>query len=309
VELQKSKGLDVVKDASFDLKDYDSSELKTYEVVISPSSPLVNQTVRESNFRGAYDAVILAFHRSGERINSKIGSIRFRVGDTLLILAGKDFRSKWYHSRDFSLVSASEEVLSKKKSQGALAIGIGLAMVTLVTGEVLPMVVASGAAALALIITRCLSLQEAFEGVEWGVLLTIASSLGIARALENAGVAQMVAGAVVAVSASYGPLIVLAAIYVATVILTEVITNNAAAAIMFPIALSVAAQLNQEHIPYVYVTAIGASAAFATPIGYQTNLMVQGPGGYRFMDYVRIGLPLHAIVGTTAVGMIYFLFF
>jgi di/tricarboxylate transporter len=309
VELQKSKGLDVVKDATFDLKNYDSSELKTYEVVISPTSPLIDRTVRESNFRRSYDAVILAVHRSGERVNRKIGDIQIRAGDTLLILSGKDFLSKWYHSRDFSLVSASEEISSKKKSQASLAVGIGLIMITLVTLEILPMVIAAGAASLVLVLTRCLTLRDAFEGVDWGVLLSIACALGVAIALEKSGVVQVAAKEIVDISANHGPLLVIVALYLSTAVLTEIITNNAAVAIMLPIALSVAAQMNSNHVPYIYTTVAAASAAFATPIGYQTNLMVQGPGGYRFVDYLKIGLPLHLIVGTVAVGTIYFLFF
>jgi len=309
VELQKSKGLDVVKDATFELKDYDSSEIKTYEVVISPSSPLIDRNVRESNFRRVYDAVILALHRSGERVDKKIGDIQLHAGDTLLILSGKDFYRKWYHSKDFSLISTSEEVPSKTRSQAVVALMIAAAMVAVATLNLVPMVVASACAAILLVLTRCLTMHDAFQGVEWGVLLSIACALGIANALENAGVAQFLATQIVGLSADYGVLIVLAAVYVSTVLITEIVTNNAAAAMLFPIALSVAVQLGEQYMPFVYAVTIGASAAFATPIGYQTNMMVQGPGGYRFVDYMKVGLPLHFVVGATCITMIHYVFF
>jgi len=309
VELQKSKGLDVVRDVHFDLKNYDSEELKTYEVVISPKSPLIDRTVRESNFRRVYDAVILALHRSGERVNRKIGDIRIRAGDTLLILASHEFHTKWYHSSDFSLVSTSEEVPSKTRIQATLAMVIGALMVLAATIEFVPMSVAAASAALLLVLTRCLPLREAFNGVDLGVMLSIACALGIARAVENSGVAEFVAHGLLGVSAQFGTLVIIAAIYGATLLITEIVSNNAAAAIMFPIGLSVAASLETGIMPFMYAITLGASAAFATPIGYQTNLMVQGPGGYKFLDYVKVGLPLDLIVGSVCVTMIHFLFF
>jgi len=309
VDLQKSKGLDVVKDAHFDLKNYDSNELKTYEVVISPASPIIGKIVRDSNFRSVYDAVILAIHRSGERVNRKIGDIRLQAGDTLLILAGSEFHAKWYHSSEFSLVSTSDEVPSRTRLQAGVAMVICLVMVAAVTLELVPMAVAAAAAALLLIVTRCLPLREALAGGDLRVLVSIAGALGVAKGIENAGVAEFVALGVVKASASFGTLAVIASLYVATLVITEIVSNNAAAAMMFPIALSASSHLGMAEMPFMYAITLGASAAFATPIGYQTNLMVQGPGGYKFLDYVKIGLPLDLIVGTVCVTMIYFLFF
>jgi di/tricarboxylate transporter len=309
VELQKHRGLDVIKDAQFDLKNYDSSEFKTYEVVVSPSSPLIGKTVRKSNFRRIYDAVILAIHRSGERINSKVGDITFRAGDTLLILSHLEFYDLWYHSKDFSLVSTSDEVPSKRRSQAVIALGITVAMILSVVLNLLPLVVATGAAALLLILTRCISSLDAFSGVDWKVLLVIACAFGIAKALENAGVAQYFATRVVSISAPLGILALIASVYLATLIMREIISNNAAAAIMFPIAVSIASQSEHDVMPFAYAVVIGASAGFATPIGYATNLMVYGPGGYRFKDYLKVGIPMDLIIGAVAISIIYFRFF
>jgi di/tricarboxylate transporter len=145
--------------------------------------------------------------------------------------------------------------------------------------------------------------------VEWGVLLGIASGLGIAKALEKSGVAQFLAEQIISLSAIHHEVVLLAAVYFATALLTEIVTNNAAAAMLFPIALSVAFQSGHDYWPFVYAVTMGASAAFATPIGYQTNMMVQGPGGYRFVDYLKIGLPLHLIVGVTCISMIHYVFY
>jgi di/tricarboxylate transporter len=309
VELQKQRGLDVIQDADFDLKYYDSSELKTYEVVLSESSPLVGQTVRESNFRAEFNAVILAIHRNGERINKKIGDIEFKAGDTLLILAHRDFYNRWYHSKDFLLISTSDEVPSKPKKQAVLSLAIVGAMVVAVAFNLMPMLLASSAAAALLLLTRIINSTEAFQNVEWSTLLLIASSFGVAKGLENSGVAQYFAAGLINFSASYGTFFLLAAVYAAAVLYTELVTNNAAAAMLFPIALAVASQEQLNIMPFVYAVTIGASAGFATPIGYQTHMMVYGPGGYTFKDYLKIGIPLDIVVGIIAVTIIYSLFF
>jgi di/tricarboxylate transporter len=309
VELQKTKGLHVVKDEVFDLKNYDSSEVRTYEVVISASSPLIGKTVRESNFRSAYGAVILAIHRSGERIDKKVGDIALMAGDTLLILADREFHSRWYHSKDFALVSESDNIPSKRRWQAYLSLAIAATMVTLVTAELLPMSVASGTAAIVLVLAGCITMRDALASVEWGVLLSIACALGIAKGLENAGVADVAASGIVHAGSMWGTVALLAAIYATSVLMTELVTNNASAAMLLPIGLSIATQIQEGYMPFVYAVTFGASMAFATPIGYQTNLMVQSPGGYRFIDYLKIGLPLHAIVGTAVISSIYIVFY
>ncbi len=308
VELQKYPGLDIVKDPHFDLKNYDSDEKKTFEVVISQSSPLVGKTVRESNFRAHYNAIILAIHRNGIRIDKKIGEIKLEVGDTLLILSDKDFHNRWYHSRDFYLISTTSQAPSKPKFQSTLTIIVALGMVAAATLGVVPIVIAAGTAAVILILSKCINIQEAFNKVEWKILLTIASAFGIAAAIENAGVAQLFASYIFDFSAASGMLGLIAAVYIMTSFYTEVITNNAGAALLFPIGLAVALQSGVDVMPLSYAVVFGASAGFATPIGYQTNLMVKGPGRYTFADYLRIGIPLKVLVGVPTVLLIYFIF-
>ncbi len=308
IELQKYPGLDIVKDPHFDLKNYDSDEKKTYEVVISQSSPLVGKTVRGSNFRAHYDAVIIAIHRNGIRIDKKIGDIKLEVGDTLLILSDKDFHARWYHSRDFYLISTSNQAPSKPKIQSIITIAVSIGMILFATLGILPIVIAAGAAAVMLILSGCINVQEAYSKVEWKILLTIASAFGIATAIENTGVAQFFAAHIFDFSSALGIFGLIAAVYFLTSVYTEFITNNAAAALVFPIALTVALQSGIDVKSFSYAVVFGASTGFATPIGYQTNLMVKGPGRYNFMDFMKIGIPFKVIVGVPTVLIIYYLF-
>ncbi len=309
IELQKTPGLSLTKDTKFDLKNYDSDELKSFEVVISPSSPLKGVNVRESNFRSRYNAVIIAIHRNGERIQKKIGDIILRPGDTLLILAKHDFLKKWYNSKDFNLVSESENIPSKPKFYGFMSLAVFILMILMMAFDVVPIVVATASASVLLIFCKCISPTDAQKSVQWNVLLIIASAFGISRALDNSGVAQFLAEKLIYAVGSFGILGILTSVYFMTSLYTEIITNNAAAALVFPIALASANQAGIDPRPFAIAVAIGASASFATPIGYQTNLMVYGPGGYKFSDFLKIGIPMNLLVGIIAVAIIYILYF
>lgn len=308
VELQREPGLQVIRDVDFDIKNYDSNKVRTYEVVISSSSPLVGQSVRDSGFRQAYNAVILAIHRNGHRINRKIGDIVIQEGDTLLILAPHHFYDHWYHSPDFLLVSTSEEMSSRPRWQSAIILSTLVAMIVLVTLRVLPMVVASAAAVTVLFIFGCLTGREAFEAVNWRVLLIIASSFGIASAVDHSGLAGSVAHAIIQWTTPWGLLGLIGGILFITMVYAQLVTNSAAAAILFPVAWAAAQQLGISIMPLAYALVFGASAGFVTPIGYQTNIMVYGPGGYKFSDYVKVGIPMALFVLVAATFLIYWKF-
>ena len=309
IEFQKTPGLTVLKDSKFDLKNYDSDEVKAFEAVISPASPLIGYNVRESNFRSRYNAAIIAIHRSGERIQKKVGDIILRAGDTLLILAGHNFLKDWYNSNDFYLVSESEKVPSKPRWYLIFSLSILVLMILSMALNILPILASVSIAAVILIISKCVTPHEARKSVEWSVLLIIASSFGIAKALDNSGVAYFLAKKLIIVVSSLGILGILAGVYLMTSLYTEIITNNAAAALLFPIAFSVAQQAGVDPRPFLIAVAIGGSACFATPLGYQTNLMVYGPGGYRFKDFLRIGIPMNIFIGCIAITIIYALNF
>lgn len=308
-ELQKTPGLEVVKDLEFDIKNLDSDKLSTYEAVISNNSPLIGQTVRDSNFRAKYDAVILAIHRAGSRVNKKVGDIIFKSGDTLFILAKKGFDKKWYHSKNFSLVSSSLEIYSKPKWKGNLAITLLVVMVILAALNIVPIIFASACVAVLMIVIGIINPESAIRSVDWGVLLIIASSFAIGKALENSGLASIIANAMIKTLYFLGPIGIIAGIFFITSLYTEIITNNAAAAIMFPIVLATANILDFDPRPLVITLAIAASASFATPIGYQTNLMVYGPGGYKFTDFLKTGVVMNIFVGLSVTFLVYFMFY
>ncbi len=308
-ELQKIRGLSLVKKKTFDLENFDSDTYGSFEVVVSPYSPMIGKSVRDCKFRTNFDAVVIAIHRSGERIKQKIGSIVLRGGDTLLILARRDFIKRWYHSRDFYLVSKSIDINSKPRVYSYLSIIIFLLMIIAMASGLLPIIVASSGAAVLLLLTRCITPAEARNSIDFQVLLIIASAFGIARGLENSGIAHFLAENIISSIGTWGTLGLLAGTYIITNIYTEIITNNAAAALLFPIVAAVAGEAHLDPRPFFLAVAIGASASFATPIGYQTNLMVYGPGGYRFKDFLKAGIPMNVIIGVTAITALYLLYF
>ncbi|HDP97945.1 MAG TPA: SLC13 family permease [bacterium] len=309
LDLQRKPGLAVIKDASFDIRNLDSDDLGTFEVVISPNSPLIGKNVRESNFRSRYEAVIIAIHRAGERIQKKIGDIVLHSGDTLLIMAKRGFVKRWYHSKDFHLVSKSIDIAFKPRLNSILSLVILAAMIICMAFNLIPILVAVSVAALALILSKCITPHDARNSVDWKVLLVIAAAFGIAQGLENSGVAHYLASQLVAAMGSFGIIGVLFAVYFMTSLYTEVITNNAAAALLVPVAISAAIQINADPRPFLFAVALAASASFATPIGYQTNLMVYGPGGYKFKDFLKVGIPMNLFIGLMVISMIYLIYF
>jgi len=308
-QLQKIPGLITVPDKEFDVKNLDSDKTKTYEAVISNSSPLVGQTVRDSNFRKLYDAVILAIHRSGERINRKVGDIVIRTNDTLFLLARKGFEKRWYNSRDFSLVTSSLDIYEKPKWKGNLALVILLAMIISAATGLVPIIFAAAVAAVLMMATGIISPKDATYSVNWGVMVLIACSFGIAKGIANSGLAVSIGTFLTTTLGFLGLIGVIIGIFILTSAFTLLITNNAAAAIVFPIALSISDAVPQISQKAIMLTlALGASTCFASPIGYQTNLMVYSAGGYRFSDFFKVGAVMNVFVGICVIGLIYILF-
>ncbi len=309
MDLRKIKGLKLLTDTVFDPSNYDSEEVSTFEVVISSNSPLIGKCVRESKFRTYYDAVIIAIHRSGDRIKEKIGNIVLKPGDTLLILANRDFINRWYNRKDFFLVSKSASVDSKPKIYSYLSLTVLILMITMMALQVVPVLLAVSTASMILIISGTISPYSARNSVDWKVILVIASAFGIAKGMLNSGVASFLADKIIFLSDSLGPVGLIAMIYFTTSFYTEVITNNAAAALIVPVAVSISGTTGVDPMPLMIAVAIAASASFATPIGYQTNLMVYGPGGYKFKDFLKIGIPMNIIMGIIAITLIYLIYY
>jgi di/tricarboxylate transporter len=294
VELQKIRGLRPATDQVFQL-DGPRSERVLVEAVVSNTCPLVGQTIREGRFRSTYDAVVIAVARNGERLQMKIGDIALEPGDTLLLEASPTFLDRQRSSRHFYLVSEVSGSTPPRHDRAWIACTVLAAMVLAATFELVPMVAAAFVAAAAVLVTGCISSNEARRSIEWESLLLIAASFGLAKAMEKTGLDESIARSTIA-AAGDGPHATLAAIYFVTMLFTELMSNNAAAVLLFPIAWQTAADLGVNPMPFVMAVTVAASCGFATPMGYQTNLMIYGPGGYKFSDYLRFGGPLNLLV-------------
>jgi len=299
LDLQKIRGLTPATNQVFKL-DAPRHQRCLVEAVVSESFPLLGRSIREGRFRTLYQAAIIAVARNGERVRSKIGDIVPRPGDTLLMETHPSFFERYRNTRDFLLVSRLDNSTPPRHERAGLALLVMAGMVVLAASGLLSMLEAAMLAAGLMLLLRCTSASAARRSVDWQVLLVIAASFGMGAALQQTGAANAVAGGLVALAGD-NPWAALALVFVATSLFTNLITNNAAAALMFPIALAAAARLDVSVLPFAIVIMKAASASFATPVGYQTNLMVMGPGGYRFIDYFRLGLPLTVLTGAVTV--------
>lgn len=275
-----------------------------FEVVVGGSSPLIGKTLRESEFRSRYQAAVIAVHRAGQRLEGKLGEVQVRVGDTLLLLADSGFRSRWYDRNDFLLVSPLEATTPVGTAKAVAVAAVLAAIVVVSATELMTLLEASLVGAFLLVLGRILTLGEARRAVNLDVVLLIAAALGLGRAASVSGLAAEIADLFVSAFGSWGSWGALLGLIMATVILTELVSNAAAAAIVFPIAIATATEVSQDPRGFAIAVAIAASASFLTPVGYQTNTMVYGPGGYRFSDYARLGAPITAIVVLTTVVLV-----
>jgi len=292
--------------------------LPLYEAVIAESSNLVGTTLGEANFREEYQGVVLGIQRENEPVTGPVGSTELQAGDLLIVEAPTDFEQRWSSgSRDeFYLVSPrdgraridgdDEEANDSegRTDRAPLALILTGSMVLAAAVGLVPIVTAAFVAGLIMILTGCITPAEAQRALNVQVLVVIAAALGLGKALETTGLAQLAAETVIGATEGYGAVAALAAIYLVTNLLTELITNNAAAVLMLPISMAAASSLGAPPIAFGLIVAVAASASFLTPIGYQTNLMVMGPGGYRFRDYARVGWPVTLLVMTISVAII-----
>lgn len=302
IDIKQIKGLSPATDQVFKL-DSTARERLLFEGVISQSNPLNGSTIKKGKFRNRYNGVVLAVSRNGERINKRVGDITMRTGDTLLIEAPPTFLEQFKNSTDFYLISSITDYQMPNYDKSGMAWGILGVMVFSVAFGLLSMFQASFLAAGLMVVTGCLSAASVKKNIDWTVLLVIGATLGIGNAMDVTGTAGFLANEMMQVVES-SPHLALIGVYLATWILTELVTNNAAAVLIFPIAISLSASFGVNYMPFVMVIIMAASASFSTPIGYQTNLMVYGPGGYHFTDFTKIGLPLNLIVATITILLV-----
>lgn len=302
VDLQTRDGLTLAEQTHVDL--IDTPQAAHFQAVIGIGSSLSGRTLKEIGFRSRYQAAVVAIHRAGQRIEEKLGDIELRAGDTLLVVADPDWNDRWGDRRDFILISPLAGA-PRVRTRRALAVtAIALAIVTTAATGLLPMVTAALLGGASLVVFGVVSPREARAAVDLDVIVTIGSAFGLAAAMESSGLAASIATGLVNGLGSLGPTGLLAGVVIATVLLTSLLTNTATVLLIFPIAIATANTFEIDPRGFALAIAVAAGTAFLTPIGYQTNMMVYGPGGYRFTDYLRLGVPLTvAVVAVILVGV------
>lgn len=302
VDLQKVRGLKPATDQIFKL-DAPREQRCLIEAVVSPRCPIIGMTIREGGFRSLYNAVVIAVARSGERIHRKIGDIVLQSGDTLLLEAHSSFADNQRNSHQFYLVSRVAGSSPVNYERAYLALAILLAMILVASFTSFGMLKSAMLAAAAMLVTRCCTSSQARLSIEWKVIFTVAAAFALGMAVEKSGLAAAISQTVTSLAGG-SPMISLVAIYGGTLLLTELISHSAAVSLFFPIALGTAKQLGVDYMPFVAAVTVAGSLGFATPLGYQTHMMVYSPGGYRFTDFLRIGIPMDIVCWIIAMIMI-----
>ncbi len=280
----------------------DRAERRLVEAALSPQSEVLGLTIRDARFRDRYGAVVLAVARGGERVSGNLGNIRLKPGDVLLLEARPAFVTRQRYNKDFLLIN-DLETETPRHDRAWLSWAILLILVGAAAGGLLSMLNAALMGAALMILSGCCSVGQAQKAVDVPVMLTIAAAFALGAALEQTGAAGYVAEGILGVSSGH-PLLTILLVYFTVSVLTEVITNNAAAVLVIPVVLSMTTSLGVPAEPFVIAVMMAASASFATPLGYQTNMMVFGPGGYRFSDFVKVGVPMNLFIGLLTVAVI-----
>ncbi|WP_324760319.1 SLC13 family permease [Haloarcula sp. GH36] len=308
VELLDAEGLDLIPEVEVDDAELESASERTnlVEVVIAPGSSLVGETFVSSNFRQRYDATVLALRRGRELFRQRMDRIRLKVGDTLLVQATSESIERLNVNNDF-IVAQEIERPDFRRSKIPVAVGIVAAVVGAAALTPIHIVVSALAGAVAMVLTGCLRPQELYDAVQWDVIFLLAGVIPLGIALQETGGADLLADLFVLFAPGFTPIVVLGLMYVVTAVLTNIISNNASVVLMIPVAVEAAQQLGAYPFAFVLAVTFAASTAFMTPVGYQTNLLVYGPGGYRFSDYLKVGAPLQAVFAVvTTLGIAFF---
>ncbi|MEX1110475.1 MAG: SLC13 family permease, partial [Chthoniobacterales bacterium] len=272
-------------------------------------SEIIGRSVRELNFRQRFGVIVLAIHRRGTNLSRGFENIPLQPGDTLLLLGPEGAVKGLRANADLLLLDRPRVPTTSQRARTPLVLGTFAGVIGAASFEIVPIAVAALIGCVFLMVTGTLKTRQAYRSVDWGLLFLIYSTLGLGVALESTGTAQFIAGHLATwatdfVPGVWKPLLLLAVIFILTSTITEVLSNNATVVLMMPIALGLAAELGLDPRPFAIAITIAASASFATPIGYQTNTYVYSAGGYRFADFMRIGLPLNILYFIGAIVII-----
>lgn len=290
-------------DLGLDLSPQGGRAAIVVEALVPPRSRLIGRPLRGFRLHRRYGIYVLALHRHGEDLSATVGSVSLKPGDTLLIEGAAEDIARL--SEDMNLVELSEpEERPVRRRKAPIAVGILTVVVVLSALDIAPIVALAVIGVAIVLLTRCLDADEAFEAVDWRILVLILSMLAVGKSLEDTGAMRMIVATFLPWLSGLPGWAVLAVLYALTSLLTEIVTNNAVAIVLTPVAIALAVQLGFDPRPFVVAIMFGASASFATPIGYQTNTLVYGPGGYRFSDFLRMGVPMNILTGVTTVAII-----
>lgn len=298
-ELKDEIGISLKSDHDLGDQDLSGEQYTLAEILIGTHTDLKGKTIQEIGFKNRFDALVLAIKHRGEVLHERLNKIKLRTGDILLVEVNKDRLDdfKKMEAADqlpFNLLSEIEMPLIKK-NKIIVVVSVLAGVVLLSSLEILPIMVAAIIGVLTVVLTNCISISEAYQAVEWRVIFLLAGAISLGVAMQKSGVALMISEFIIDNFGRLGPVAIISALYLTTSLLTEVMSNNAAAALLVPIAISIAGSLGLSPVPFLMSVAFAASASFMTPIGYQTNTMVYSAGQYRFMDFVRVGTPLNLI--------------
>jgi len=283
-----------------ELKDED---LTLVEALIAPRSSLIGRTLKTLDFRRRFNAIVLAVQRKEQTLRKKLNAVRLQFGDSLLIQARPAELAALRADPDF-IVLDEVEAPSLRKGKAPIALAVVAVAIALAAFDVFPILHTAIAGCVALILTRCLSVEQAYAAVDWKVIFLLAGILPLGVAMQNSGAAKLIADNTLGLVANMGPHVVLAVLYLLTALLTETMSNNASAVLLAPIAITISKEMDVDAKPFLMAVCFAASTSFATPVGYQTNTMVYHPGGYRFTDYMKVGIPLNLIFWGLAVVFI-----
>jgi di/tricarboxylate transporter len=303
IDLQTKYGLELLKDVKVRDQQLSSHNLRMNEVLIPPNSKLIGHTLQTSGYFYRSRAAVLGIQRRGKVIRERLSDIKLESGDTLLIQGHKDDISALLNSPNIIVTNELTE-LHIRRDKALVSFLMMFLVVVLVTFNILPLIVAAIIGAAGIIIGRCLTLEEAYEAIDWKIIFLLGGIIPLGLALEQNGAALWLADSILEPLIQFGPIVALAAIYLITAIMTETLSNIATAVVMAPIAISLAIAMNIDPRPFLIAITFAASTSFATPVGYQTNTMIYSVGGYRFRDFAKVGGPLNLIFLGLAVLLI-----
>lgn len=295
MKVRETQGLEIHPEAELSLDDLEADDTVLVEALVAPRSRLRGRTPKQIAFRHRYGVTILAVRREGRTLRNRINRTRFRFGDTLLLQGRQERFDELQDNNDLLLLGALP--FEERRSDKAwLSLAIMVATVAAAATGLLPIAAAATVGALAMVLTGCLRLQEAYDAIEWRVVFLIGGMLPLGLAMESTGTAAFMAEKITAGLGGFGPLPVMAGLMLATIAITQAVSNAATAVLMAPLAISAATNLGVSPYAFLMAVAIGSSTAFITPIGHQSNVLVFGAGDYEFTDFTKVGAPLTLII-------------